>query len=41
MGDRIDANDYYLTWNDKRELSEAAKTLRTWLINEAARSVDD
>lgn len=32
---------YYLTWNDKRELSEAARTLRTWLINEAARSLDD
>lgn len=32
---------YYLTWNDKRELSEAAKTLRTWLVNEAARSIDD
>lgn len=32
---------YYLTWNDKRELSEAAKTLRTWIINEAARSVTD
>lgn len=30
---------YYLTWNDKRELSEAARTLRTWLINEAARSI--
>jgi DNA-binding transcriptional LysR family regulator len=31
---------YYLTWNDKRELSEAAKVLRTWLINEAARSLE-
>ncbi len=30
---------YYLTWNDKRELSEAAKTLRTWLVNEAARDL--
>ena len=32
---------YYLTWNDKRELSEAARTLRTWLINEAARALAD
>lgn len=31
---------YYLTWNDKRELSEAAKVLRAWLINEAARCID-
>ena len=31
---------YYLTWNDKRTLSEAAKILRTWLINEAARDLD-
>ena len=30
---------YYLTWNDKRELSEAAKRLRIWLINEAARDL--
>lgn len=29
---------YYLTWNDKRELSEAAKVLQTWLVSEAARS---
>lgn len=31
---------YYLTWNDKRELSEAAKRLRIWLINEAARELE-
>jgi DNA-binding transcriptional LysR family regulator len=31
---------YYLTWNDKRELSEAARVLRSWLINKAARSLD-
>lgn len=30
---------YYLTWNDKRQLSEAAKVLRTWLINAAARDI--
>ena len=26
---------YYLTWNDNRELSDAAKTLKAWLIGEA------
>jgi DNA-binding transcriptional LysR family regulator len=31
---------YYLTWNDKRELSDAAKRLRIWLINEAARELE-
>lgn len=31
---------YYLTWNDKRELSEAAKQLRIWLINEGARDLE-
>jgi LysR family glycine cleavage system transcriptional activator len=31
---------YCLTWNDKRELSEAAKRLRIWLINEAARDLE-
>lgn len=31
---------YYLTWNDKRELSDAAKTLRAWLVNEAARCAE-
>lgn len=30
---------YYLTWNDKRELSEAAKVLKAWLIGEAAKGV--
>jgi DNA-binding transcriptional LysR family regulator len=29
---------YYLTWNNNRELSDAAKTLRGWLIEEAART---
>lgn len=28
---------YYLTWNDNRELSEAARTLRDWLGDTAAR----
>lgn len=32
---------YYLTWNDNRELSPAARMLRTWLVNEAARALDD
>lgn len=30
---------YYLTWNDKRELSQAATTLKTWLVNEASRDL--
>lgn len=33
--------NYYLTWNDNRELSSAAKTLQSWLINEAARCVEE
>jgi LysR family glycine cleavage system transcriptional activator len=32
---------YYLTWNDNRTMSPAAKTLQNWLINEAARCVED
>ncbi len=33
--------NYYLTWNDNRELSAAAKTLQSWLINEAARCIEE
>lgn len=31
---------YYLTWNSNRELSEAAKTLKDWLLKEAATFIE-
>ncbi|MBV9135936.1 MAG: hypothetical protein JO357_02655 [Hyphomicrobiales bacterium] len=29
---------YYLTWNDHRELSKAATTLKDWLLDVAERT---